>query len=213
MTVIDTSVPHVPLLMVLGPHEDVDGAPLPPGYHLEPWDERYLLPWVRLHVTLGQLPSEAEGLTTFERTYGARRDLLPERMLLACDESGRLAGTSSLWEGPHFGGGRLRVHWVGVDPAHQRRGLARALVRRTIALHDRLAAHGLAGGAAGQGPLYLSTQTGSHVAIAMYRSLGFVPYLGPKPAGVAGDAAAWEREARRGWELVAVLLGWDGPLG
>lgn len=201
MTVLDTSVEHHPVLMVLGPHERVrpERVMLPEGYHLEPWDEHFRLPWVRLHVALGQLPSEGERLACFERTYGADADALRRQMVLACTERGALAGTSSLWTGTHFGEPRPRVHWVGVDPAHQRRGLARSLVRRTIALYDELVP-------SGEPPLYLTTQTESWTAIGMYLKLGFVAYRGPMPPNFPGCAGTFEQDNRHAWDLVGKKL-------
>ena len=135
MTVLDTSVPHVPVLMVLDDHESVADVELPAGYRFAAWEPRFREPWVRLHVLLGQLPSYDEGLAYFDRTYESDPAALERQMILVVDERGELAGTSSLWSGDHFGEPRLRVHWVGVSPDHQRRGLARVLMLETIRTH------------------------------------------------------------------------------
>ena len=200
MTVLDTSVPHVPVLMELAPHAPVADVSLPAGYRFAAWEGRYRKPWARLHVLLGQLPSEQEGLAYFDRTYGADPAATARQMLLVVDEKDELVGTSSVWPGAHFGEERLRVHWVGVDPAHQRRGIARALVLRTVQLYDELAGPG-------EPPLYLSTQTESWPACGMYLKLGFLPYRGPKPAGVAGDATAWAEKNEEGWRVIFERLG------
>ena len=181
MTVLDTSVPHAPVLMVLGPHEPVGDVTMPEGYRLAAWEPRFREPWARLHAALGQLPSSEEGLAYFDRTYGADPTALGRQMVVAVDGRGELVGTSSLWTGTHFGEPRLRVHWVGVDPAHQRRGLARALVRETVRRYDELVP-------SGEPPLYLSTQTESWPACGLYLSLGFLPYRGPLPPGLPVDA-------------------------
>lgn len=195
MTVLDTSVPHHPVLMVLGPHEPVRDAPLAPGYHFEPWTDSYKDAWARLHVALGQLPSLEEGTSYFERTYETDRDALARQMILVCDDAGNLAGTSSLWPGDHFGESRLRVHWVGVDPAHQRRGIARALMLSTIRLFDELVPSGAP-------PLYLTTQTESWVACGMYLKLGFLPYRGPMPPRFSADEKTFERTNELAWGII-----------
>lgn len=202
MTVLDTSVPHYPVLMVLGGHEPVGEVPMAEGYSLRPYDPSYKLPWVELHVELGQLPSVEEGLSYFERTYESDPDALRERMLLACDERGELAGTSSVWRGDHFGEPRLRVHWVGVSPRHQRRGLAKSLMLHTIRLYDELAARGEAGGADGHAPLYLTTQTESYVAVSMYRKLGFTAYRGPMPPAFGACADTFAEDNERAWDII-----------
>lgn len=199
MTVLDTSVPHHPVLMVLGPHEPVRDVPLAPGYHFEPWSDSYKDAWVRLHVALGQLPSLKEGTSYFERTYEADRDALERQMILVCDDAGNLAGTSSLWPGDHFGESRLRVHWVGVDPAHQRRGIARALMLSTIRLFDELVPSGTP-------PLYLTTQTESWIACGMYLKLSFLPYKGPMPPRFSADEKTFEQTNELAWDLIEKKL-------
>ena len=199
MTVLDTSMPHIPVLMTLGPHKPVVNVTLPEGYRFATWEPRFREPWVRLHVLLGQLPSYEEGLAYFERTYESDPEALERQMILVVGESGALAGTSSLWRGDHFGEPRLRVHWVGVDPAHQRRGIARALMLRTIALYDELVP-------SGEPPLYLTTQTESWVACGMYRKLGFVPYRGPMPPNFGADPQTFSNKNDEAWQLIDLRL-------
>lgn len=199
MTVLDTSVPHAPVLMVLGDHEPVADVALPAGYRFVAWKPRFREPWVRLHVLLGQLPSYEEGLAYFGRTYESDPAALERQMILVVDEKDELAGTSSLWSGDHFGEPRLRVHWVGVSPDHQRRGLARALVLESIRLYDELVP-------SGEPPLYLTTQTESWVACGMYLKLGFVPYVGPMPPNFASDPVTFGEKNREAWELIGRKL-------
>ena len=195
MTVLDTSVPHVPVLMVLDDYEPVADVELPAGYRFAAWEPRFREPWVRLHVLLGQLPSYDEGLAYFERTYESDPAALERQMILVVDEKDELVGTSSLWRGDHFGEPRLRVHWVGVSPDHQRRGLARALMLETIRLYDELVP-------SGEPPLYLTTQTESWVACGMYRKLGFVPYRGPMPPNFDADPVTFRDKNDEAWRLI-----------
>ena len=196
MTVLDTSLPNIPVLMELGPHEPVREVPLPAGYRLAPWDPSLREAWVRLHVALGHLgPTVEDGLAYFDRTYGADPVACARQMVVAVDDAGRLAGTSSLWVGRDFGDERLRVHWVGVDPAHQRRGIARALVLETIRRYDELVPSGAP-------PLYLTTQTESWVACGMYLKLGFLPYRGPMPPRFSADEKTFERTNELAWGII-----------
>ena len=195
MTALDTSVPHIPVLMTLGPHDPVADVTLPEGYRFAAWEPRFREPWVRLHVLLGQLSSREEGLAYFDRTYGSDPTGLERQMILVVDGSGALAGTSSLWRGDHFGEPRLRVHWVGVDPAQQRRGIARSLMLRTIALYDELVP-------SGKPPLYLTTQTESWIACGMYRKLGFIPYRGPMPPNFGADSETFCDKNDEAWRLI-----------
>ncbi len=67
------------------------------------------------------------------------------------------AGISRLGRTPPF---EYEVHTIGVDPAHQGRGIGRRLLDELLAFAD--------GGA-----VYLEVRTDNEAAIALYRSTGF----------------------------------------
>ena len=60
-------------------------------------------------------------------------------------------------EGPEF-----EIHTIGVDPAHQRRGVGRALMDQLLHTADLL-----------DGPVFLEVRTDNAPAIAMYERYGF----------------------------------------
>ena len=125
MTVLDTSVAHIPVLMVLGDHEPpADGPRCRRAIASRPGSRASASRGCGCTFFSASCRPSMRGSPTFERTYEADPAALERQMILVVDEKGELAGTSSLWRGDHFGEPRLRVHWVGVDPAHQRRGLA-----------------------------------------------------------------------------------------
>jgi ribosomal protein S18 acetylase RimI-like enzyme len=81
-----------------------------------------------------------------------------------------------------FKAGYGRVHWVGIDPDYQGKGLAKPLVSKTMEIikerHDKC---------------YLTTQTESFKAIKIYLDFGFVPYLK-------------DETCEKAWKMMADLL-------
>lgn len=193
MTTLDTSVPYYPVLMVLNKEVEIPKVSLAQGYYFQRFDPGYTEDWVRLHVLLGQLDSFEEGMEYFEETFAAKPEELRRQMILIVDELGRLAGTSSVWSGDHFGKERLRVHWVGVHPDHQKKGLARSLMLETISLYQSMDQ---------KEPLYLTTQTNSYVAIHLYKQLGFEPYKGEMPVNFKANARTFQEDNETAWRII-----------
>lgn len=193
MTTLDKSVPYYPVLMVLDKEVEIPEVSLAQGYYFQRFDSGYTEDWVRLHVLLGQLESFEKGMEYFEETFASHPEELRKQMILIVDEQGRLAGTSSVWRGDHFGDERLRVHWVGVHPDHQKKGLARSLMLETISLYQEME-H--------TAPLYLTTQTNSYVAIHLYKQLGFVPYMGEMPVNFKANAKTFKEDNEKAWQII-----------
>lgn len=193
MTTLDKSIPYYPVLMVLTQPPVVDEIPLAQGYSFQPYDPSYKEAWIALHVSLGQLDSMEAGRRYFAETFECHPEELQRNMILVIDEKGNLAGTSSVWEGFHFGERRMRVHWVGVDEQHQRRGLAKSLMLKTIQLYRTLDC---------EYPLYLTTQTNSYVAISMYQHLGFTAYRGSMPVNFHGVGDSFEQDNETAWRMI-----------
>ncbi len=182
---MDHSVPWIGLAMRRDTLDDLPDFALPPRYGwrcFRPGDERH---WARIEISAGEFEDEASALAGF-RKYYPTDDLLDERMLFLTD-GGLPFATATAWhsdDGPDAPLGRL--HWVGVDAAHQRRGLSWPLVALTMARMRDL----------GHTSAYLTTQTASWPAIKVYRRFGFVPM----PIG--------DRDAE-GWKIVSEKTGID----
>lgn len=193
MTTLDKNIPYYPVLMVLKNIPENLNVQLPSGYHFQRYNESYKDAWIQLHVRLGQIENMQKGRSYFEETFETKYEELSKQMILIVDDSGNLVGTSSIWEGFHFKEKRYRVHWVGVDEMHQRKGLAKALMMRSIQLYQSLNV---------EAPLYLTTQTNSYVAIAMYEKLGFEPYKEEMPINFHADAKTFKETNERAWQII-----------
>ena len=99
---------------------------------------------------------------------------------------GRAVGTAMAWTDSAEETALGRLHWLGVDPAHRRKGIARALVLMVL---RRLQQRGFE-------EVYLTTEAFREGAIALYRSLGFraaaaaAPAAHQAPPGNQREAAA-----------------------
>lgn len=92
--------------------------------------------------------------------------LTRERMLFVRDASGLNPrhghAVASEWEGES----PARIHWVGVLPQHEGKGIAKAMLSRLFRRYDEL---GL------KGRVFLVTQSWSYPAIRIYQKYGFAP--------------------------------------
>jgi GNAT superfamily N-acetyltransferase len=171
------SLPNVPIVMARHDLEDIGEVPVPAGYRIRtfrPGDEAV---WARVENAVGEFRDEARALEQFAGEFGPHVDEMRERCLFLETAEGEVVGTTTAWRNPDFQGQSWgRIHWVAVVPAHQGKGLGRLLVTEALLLtrkwHTRI---------------YLTTQTSSWVAVHLYLTLGFVPFL-TAPAEEAGWA-------------------------
>ena len=116
---------------------------------------------IGLETSVGEFPDEAAARAYFERVY------LPEaalQCLFVVTEQDEPVATATTWTEEEASLRQLQLQWVAVEPAHQGRGLGRAIATAAVRRAVRLAP--------GEAIL-LHTQTWSHRALRLYRSLGF----------------------------------------
>lgn len=157
--------------------------PCPNDYALRTYrlgDERR---WATIESSAGEFPDQDQALARFARDFGPFPRDMESRCFILEDRSGTAIGTATAWHGHFAGQERGRVHWVGIVPAYQGKGLSKSLLSVVMA---RLARdHRTA---------YLTTRTTNYRAINLYLSFGFVPYL------------MHEQDEEDGWAMVAQLL-------
>lgn len=162
-TMLDKSLPYKSIIMRMEAAVAERLAPPAPaaGYRICPFvpgNERH---WARIETSVGEFPDEAAARAYFERVY------LPEaalQCLFVVTEQDEPVATATTWTEEEASLRQLQLQWVAVEPAHQGRGLGRAIATAAVRRAVRLAP--------GEAIL-LHTQTWSHRALRLYRSLGF----------------------------------------
>ena len=182
---MDRSVPWIGLEMRLDSLEALPRFELPGAYgwrYFRPGDEREA--WAPIEISAGEF-EDMEGALRGFRKYYPTDDGLDGRMIFLTDGDVPFA-TATAWFSDEPDDRLGRLHWVGIDEAHQRRRLSYPLI--SLALH-RLRDLGYT-------RAQLTTQTASWPAIKVYHRFGFRPFLRAP------------REAE-GWRIVSEKSGID----
>ena len=164
----DRSLPRKSIVMVMHPDETarVPEPILPEGYAFRtylPGDEKN---WARIATIVDEFSCEQNAESAFRKQFMQDESALRKRLPFVIAPDGSAIAISMAWRfeegGRHFG----RVHWICTDPAHQGKGIGRAIVawaiRRIAELDPGV-------------DIYLDTQTWSHKAIGLYLRIGFHP--------------------------------------
>ena len=154
---IDRTIPYYNIIMRCDRVLPME-VKLPAGYAIRsyrPGDEDA---WAGLMCAVGEQTDLAEAKAEFIRRYLADA-AFTDRIFFAVDAEGTVVGTAIAWDD-----GLRVLHWLAVHPAHQRKGLGKALCQTCLRLFRR-EDNAL--------PVYLHTQPWSWKAILLYISLGF----------------------------------------
>jgi ribosomal protein S18 acetylase RimI-like enzyme len=141
---------------------EIPKADVPAGYVVRPYRAGDDEAWTAIQ-------KEADTSNTFtDRTFHEQfpgdESIRNRRIFFAEDRSGHAVGTCAAWYAKDGPAGQVGlIHWVAVRPAHQRRGIGRALLAH--ALHAMAALHERA---------LLCTDTERPEAVKLYRDFGFV---------------------------------------
>jgi GNAT superfamily N-acetyltransferase len=161
-------IEHIPVAMIRETMTHLPVFPLPAGYRIRTYqrgDESF---WAEIETAAGEFRSVEGALAHFEKEYSNSLEELESRGFFLESKDGRAIGTATAWfnrecEDSDIG----RLHWVGIHPDYQGRGLAKPLVGAAM---ERLAqSHNRA---------YLTTQTTSWIAVKVYLDFGFAPVPG-----------------------------------
>ncbi|MBN2323942.1 MAG: GNAT family N-acetyltransferase [Spirochaetes bacterium] len=176
-------------------HPAIREAPvftLPEGFfsrNYRPGDEAE---WAGIETSAGEFDSRDEARSHFDNEFAGREDELGERCyFIGCGArtmkdraiADRPIGTAMGWYGDCDGSGVTgRIHWVGIRPEFQGRGLGRPLVSLAVECLKRF--HKTA---------YLLTQTTSFRGVRIYLDFGFIPVI-------------TDEESKKGWRILAGIL-------
>jgi ribosomal protein S18 acetylase RimI-like enzyme len=157
---------EIPLTMVRTTMLGLPHYECPTGYSVRtftPGDEQA---WARIEAAAGAFQTESAALAHFQEEFEPVVDRLPGRMLfLEHDETGPI-GTTTAWFGEYAGQSQGRIHWVGIVPEFQGRGLSKPLL--SMAMSHIASEFDQA---------YLTTETTSYRGINLYLSFGFEPVV------------------------------------
>ena len=136
---------------------------LPEGYHFrtyQPGDERA---WARLEHEIGDFETQDMAEAYFTAQYCQNKDALRECCVFVLDEEEQIVGSCIAWSDAGEDQTVASLHWLVVSPAHQGRGLGKALCQKVMEIFAK--SH--------EFPVYIHTQPWSYVAILLYVRLGF----------------------------------------
>lgn len=189
MTILDTSVEYIRVLMILGRKTIVKESKLAQGYTYEKMNEKYYDAWCELMTECALCESIEKAHEVLEAIIQEDKAFFEDHFILVLKEE-QVVASCGLWYGKDFDAKRLRLHYVATKPAHQGKGIAKAMITKMAMLYDSIP---------GKYPLYLVTQSQSYMAIALYARLGFLPYFGE----YKGHSA---KQSQEDWERVTEIL-------
>ncbi|AKG73515.1 GNAT family N-acetyltransferase [Salinicoccus halodurans] len=157
---------RIKLQMVRDDLNDIPGYELPEGYRFrmfEAGDEKI---WADIETRVDEFETETKALERFRREFGPYIDEMGHRCLFIENPEGEAIGTTTAWYGDLEGDGNIRgrIHWVGIVPEYQGRGLSKPLLSQVMNILAEF--HESA---------YLTSQTTSWQAVNMYLNFGFRP--------------------------------------
>lgn len=163
--------------------DGISSFPCPEGFHVRSYTAGDDESWAKIEAAAGAFSDEHAARRHFAMEFAPVQARLPGRMLFLEHEFAGPIGTTTAWDGEFGGEMRGRIHWVGIVPAFQGRGLAKPLLSAALTrlTQDYRRA-------------YITTETTSYRGINLYLGFGFVPFV------------ATDRD-REGWAIVADTLG------
>jgi len=120
--------------------------------------------WGRIETSVLEFDSQNRAINYFEKTFMPHVDELQKRCLFALNPDGLPIATANAWFTENESGRQALMHWVAVCPEYQGRRLGRFVAVKALELFQSLEPNL---------PVWLHTQTWSHVAVRLYHSLGF----------------------------------------
>jgi ribosomal protein S18 acetylase RimI-like enzyme len=162
---LDKTIPYAEIWMYRSHELPVIEQILPEGYYFAFYQEGDEVAWAAIETAVSEFEDEAQALDYFKQKFIPYSDELKQRMLFVTNSSGEKMATCSAWWKELPNGNRYPlVHWLAVKPDYQGKGIAKAIMSCTLNLLQNFET---------TAPIYLHTQTWSHVAIGLYQKLGF----------------------------------------
>ena len=140
------------------------------GFYIKKFKEGQEKDWADLEYSIGEFNSKDKALKHFHKEFGAKLELFSQRCFFLYNKKKEIIGTVTGWEDYDFFHTLTgRIHWLGIRPDHQNKGLARPLI--TAALNEMLKHRKI---------IYLVTLPVNFPAIKLYLDFGFFPFMANK---------------------------------
>lgn len=157
---------NIPVTMIRTDLNNMSLFNVPSGYKIRLFREGEEQIWMEVATSSGLFETMEQARARYDEEFAAYVAELTERCFFMENDQGKPIGTAMAWYQSDFLGECYgRIHWVGMIPEYQGKGLAKPLL--SAALHRLAQSHGRA---------YLTTQTMSYKAIRMYLDFGFAPW-------------------------------------
>lgn len=170
---------RIRVIMIRENLDNLPEYPSPAGYFLRNYEDGDDNTWAAIETAAGEFSDTGSALKRFRDEFPNINEM-KRRCLFLCDNSGREIGTATAWFNNEFEDGEYgRLHFVGIHPDYQGKGLGKALVGETMKLLTQF--HTKA---------YLTSQTTSAAGIKIYLDFGFEPYI-------------FSDSCSRAWQLLA----------
>lgn len=190
---LDRTLPYYGVLMTKTNTGTYPRHHLPPGYSFSLYSDGMESDWAKIQSDIDHIKGYDKALEYFKDEFMHDKESLKKRCVFIKDSNGISVATTTLWYGSHFGELKQRIHWVAVDTKHQHKGLAKALMTKTMDIYNELGCSDF---------IYLTTQTWSYPAINIYLTFGFSPYLDKKPANWEGTNEHFEHDNLLAWQII-----------
>ena len=161
---LDKRLPFKHVIMRLDSNTCTEEPTLPEGFAFRMFQEGDEYHWARIETSVNEFDNEQKALEYFRRDYLYRLEELKERCVFVINPEGLPVATANAWYANSSVGYQASFHWLGVCPEYQGLGLGKAVTKKVLCLFAEWEP---------DEPIWLHTQTWSHVAIAMYHKLGF----------------------------------------
>ncbi|MCB0689888.1 MAG: GNAT family N-acetyltransferase [Saprospiraceae bacterium] len=170
-------IEYIPVTMILEKLEGFPPFPALPEYDIRTFQPGQKEDWACLQSTTDSFKNSDEARIHFDHEFGPHYADMSDRCFFLFDQNNTCIGTAMAWfASDPFAKDYGRLHWVAIHPDWRGRGLGKYLINHTVRQMSRW-----------HEKVYLTTQTTSFVAIAIYLDLGFKPLVSSKM-----DRKAWE---------------------
>jgi len=194
---LDKSIEYKSIIMRLDNNGFAAIEPeLPEGFSFRFFTPADVKHWSRIETSVLEFDSESIAESFFETSYLPFVNKLRERCLFVLNAEGMPVATSSAWYADSELGYQACLNWVAVCPEYQGKGIGKAVTIKALQVFNFLEP--------GR-PVWLHTQTWSHVAVRMYHSLGFNMVRSGRLANMNSRSGGFKIYENENAEAVQVL--------